>query len=83
LELKEVKEEGCPVPPFLTEIELMLLGIAGVHVYFIIRVTYITLTLTLIGLLLNGVLASTCSNLLKEKEGLAGFYHSNRSADSE
>jgi len=60
-----------------------LLGIAGVCVYFIIRVTYITLTLTLIGLVLAGVLTSTCSNSLKEKEGLAGFYHSNRSADSE
>ena len=82
-ELEEVEEEGCPVPPFLTEIELMLLGIARVCVYFIIRVTYITLTLTLIGLVLAGVLTSTCSNSLKEKEGLAGFYHSNRSADSE
>jgi len=82
-ELEEVEEEGYPVLPFLTEIELKLLGIARVRVYFIIRVTYITLTLTLIGLLLNGVLASTCSNSLKEKEGLASSYHSNRSADSE
>jgi len=77
----ELEEEGCSVPPFLTEIELKLL--AGVRVYFIIGGTYITLTLTLIGLVLDGVLASTRSNSLKEKEGLAGFYHSNRSADSE
>ena len=82
-ELEEVEEEDCPVLPFLTEIELKLLRIAGVCVYFIIRVTYITITLTLIRLVLDGVLASTCSNSLKEKESLAGFYHSNRSADSE
>jgi len=36
LELEEVKEECCPVLPFLTEIELKLLGIARVCVYFII-----------------------------------------------
>jgi len=47
------------------------------------QITYITLTLTFIGLVLNGVLASTCSNLLKEKEDLVGFYHLNRSANSE
>jgi len=37
LELKEVKEEGCPVLSFLTEIELKLLGITRICVYFIIR----------------------------------------------
>jgi len=47
------------------------------------QITYITLTLILIGLVLNGVLISTCSNSLKEKEDLGGFYYSNRSANSE